>query len=599
VIAVLLPAPTLLAAGGDTTPPSVTAAHLNASHYEAGDTVALNYTVSDASNVTTVQALFCRDANCTHSIDTTWWGHEPSGTYSNSTAYVSNDTLPGNYSLVWIYAGDEYGNGGYASNVTNLSFTVGDPNATVDVDPPVLTNFAINGTQFYANDELRVSYDVSDASNLTNAQFTFCRESNCSSHQVSVFWSGREPSGSYDNAYTTLPANLLPGNYTLSYVYAWDQWGNMLYAEPHGPTFAFGDANASVDDQPPVLEAVAGPGSARAGDSFAVNYTVSDASNIQSAWFDYCLDDSCQRSISASWYGNETPGSYGNATGFVGASTPPGLYKLRYAYVEDVWGNYAWGTNGLTDAINVTSDQADLVVSNVTVLGNLTEGESTFVFATVQNVGAATAGPSNATVYADGLALGTRGVPSLAPGATYTVGALWNGTTAGTHTVTAFADSRAQVKESDEGNNVANVSVYVAPLPRGDLAVKIVGVDQPIIRTDAGPIMGNPVATRHVHVNVTNLGNATIAFPTVTLTAQGRTGILAPGFVGSTTLADLAPGETREVTFGWSPVGYAGDVDLKATVSAPRFVDVDSTNNADTFAAFVLVGGLDAGLGPV
>src|SRR6184192_3989800 len=116
--------------------------------------------------------------------------------------------------------------------------------------------------------------------------------------------------------------------------------------------------------------------------------------------------------------------------------------------------------------VTITVTAPDLIVSTLKAANNqAAQGAKIPITATISNIGQADAGTSHTKFVLDGsTVLGDIATPAI-PAQSYTsVTVTWNtaGVTKGNHTISATADSRNEVAESDETNNTsAPVTIYI------------------------------------------------------------------------------------------------------------------------------------------
>ena len=116
--------------------------------------------------------------------------------------------------------------------------------------------------------------------------------------------------------------------------------------------------------------------------------------------------------------------------------------------------------------VTITVTAPDLIVSTLKAANNQApQGAKIPITATISNIGQADAGTSHTKFVLDGsTVLGDIATPAI-PAQSYTsVTVTWNtaGVTKGNHTISATADSRNEVAESDETNNTsAPVTIYI------------------------------------------------------------------------------------------------------------------------------------------
>ncbi|MBI4392495.1 MAG: hypothetical protein HY556_01675 [Euryarchaeota archaeon] len=158
---------------------------------------------------------------------------------------------------------------------------------------------------------------------------------------------------------------------------------------------------------------------------------------------------------------------------------PPGNHTVRVVadYYSEVRESDE-ANNELSETFLVsTQSRADLIIASMVLTpSSPTAGQSVYLSALVSNNGSASAGPSLVSFFVDGfLSLGERSVGPLLPGdAQWVTSSSWSAQPGG-HGISATADSRANVTESNEDNNMGTYSFGVDPgLP--DLVAKSASV---------------------------------------------------------------------------------------------------------------------------
>jgi hypothetical protein len=162
----------------------------------------------------------------------------------------------------------------------------------------------------------------------------------------------------------------------------------------------------------------------------------------------------------------------------------------------------------------------------------------------------------------------------------------------GWHTYAFVIDGADRVVETNEGNNVAERSVYVEPA-RPDLAVRIVQIQHADLVTDAGRVGPNPWG-RVITVEACNVGAAQLPWGEVTLTAKGRSTDVSSGSLIYLHTNDLAAGACHTWNVSWLALGVVGDYKLIAEGEA--YGEANLANNHAEKADWVGVGGTQAGV---
>ncbi len=249
--------------------------------------------------------------------------------------------------------------------------------------------------------------------------------------------------------------------------------------------------------------------------------------------------------------------------------------------------------NERVETFTASGSLPDLEISSIRVdPARPFENDTVRVTAVVRNRGAADAPPSwvYLAVWGGSYASHWAYVGPLAPGTSAEVGLLVEAGR-GWHTVYAHADERRHVTEEDEWNNYASGGFFAQPRP--DLAVRIAGIEKPRFRTDVADAP-NPVGERRVLVETCNAGRGALNG-----TAELRVSVHAdralPTAPPSATLdvraiTPLAPLSCRVERVAWDPLGFVGDVTIRAAGRAEH--DRNPANDVHEAADFVIVGGI-------
>jgi hypothetical protein len=183
----------------------------------------------------------------------------------------------------------------------------------------------------------------------------------------------------------------------------------------------------------------------------------------------------------------------------------------------------------------------DLIVSAFTGPSTAASGQTKTVLETTKNQGTALAGASATRFYwstnssweSTDVAIGTRAVPSLAPGASSgpvtTSVKIPSGLAAGRYYIIAMADANKTVTESSETNNTRSISVLVGP----DL----------IVSTFTGPSTASSGQTVNVRDTTKNQGASSAgASATRFYWSTNSTWDSADAAIGTRAVPSLAPG---------------------------------------------------------
>ncbi len=194
----------------------------------------------------------------------------------------------------------------------------------------------------------------------------------------------------------------------------------------------------------------------------------------------------------------------------------------------------------------------------------------------VRNTGAVASGAFQLAFYlgapqAGGTPFAVVPVQSLQPGETATSSASFSVEQAAATAVTVVLDSEKGVREFDESDNTATLSVE--PVPFADLSVA---------SGDIQPATLFPTSNTDVPVEVFvhNTGGQTAEDVKVALYLGAADGSVGTPIGTEQTVTLLAPGEDAKVTFSWPTGGLKGDQRLVAVVNADkRTKENDSEDN--------------------
>ena len=208
---------------------------------------------------------------------------------------------------------------------------------------------------------------------------------------------------------------------------------------------------------------------------------------------------------------------------------------------------------------------ADLIIQSITWSPpNPSSGETvTFTFA-VKNQGNGGAGPSTVYYYIGDYGKGPVPVSSISAGGTASGNFTWS-TAHGNPTIAAVADYFNAVSESDESNNIKQVTVPKISASETSLADLII---QDITWSPLNPSPGETVTFT---VTVKNQGGYTAV-------ASQVYGYVDGSQKGSNTISSISAGGTATVTFTWN--AELGEHVIKAVADYNDDVsETDETNN--------------------
>ncbi|MBI4502871.1 MAG: hypothetical protein HY700_17125, partial [Gemmatimonadetes bacterium] len=226
------------------------------------------------------------------------------------------------------------------------------------------------------------------------------------------------------------------------------------------------------------------------------------------------------------------------------------------------------GTNN-SRAIGITvtapvSPPTDIAVTGITAPASITQGATTSIGVTIQNVGQQNVGASFDVVLTDsttGTTLGTQTVAGLATGSTATLTFSWNttGVPLGNHTLVAthsFTDDNA-------ANNRRSTTVSVNP-KLTDIA----------LTSFTGPSSVTQGTTANYGVTVQNVGEQDVGTSFDVVLTDATAGVT----IGTQTVAGLAIGASASLTFAWNTTGVA--TGGHTLIARQLLADGDGTNNS-------------------
>jgi hypothetical protein len=266
----------------------------------------------------------------------------------------------------------------------------------------------------------------------------------------------------------------------------------------------------------------------------------------------------------------------------LGTQTVSGLAVGAGATLSFTWnttaaalaGHTLVATHNLTDAnpannqgsavVTVTPPITDVAVTAVNAPAAVTQGSSTTIGVTVQNVGGQNVSAGFNVVLTDqtaGVTLGTQTVSGLAVGASATLSFSWNTTTAalGGHTLVA-----TQSLTDDDAANNQRSAVVTITLPPADLALTAITAPAQVTQGETAPVV----------VTVQNVGGQNVGSFDVVLTDGSAGGVI----IGMQTIAGLAVGAAASRTFNWNTTGAATGGHI--LIATQQLADNDASNNA-------------------
>ena len=444
------------------------------------------------------------------------------------------------------------------------TLSLGGASASHDADPPVVTGWSFNALSFEPGDVFTIEFNVSDASNLRSVNFTLSHEeSGQAAYTVGFAGEDRAP-GWHNASFVWLES--VRGNYSLDHYYVEDVNGNRNYtfAPFEGPA-AGSPTRVFLGPSQVNIRAVKllGPSVAEEGQSVQYAASIQNMGDGSVAPFNvtFAVDGVPQtvRVVDGLASGEDTwlqfnwTATAGDHRVVVGADS------------SNAVGEDNESDNTLSRDLRVAGPPGpapDLTISSLDVLnGNVTEGDTVHVNATVRNEGDANASVSTVAFLVDGAWHDARNVTGLAPGESATLTFSWVAAP-GTHTLGAWADAYSFVAERDETNNARNVTVRVAPSSLPDLVVASL---------ETLPFFPSEGDAVYVNATVRNDGDASASAFDVAFFVDGAR-------QGARNVSGLAPGESANVVFWWTAV--AGEHHLAVLADGSRLVtESDERNN--------------------
>ena len=204
----------------------------------------------------------------------------------------------------------------------------------------------------------------------------------------------------------------------------------------------------------------------------------------------------------------------------------------------------------------------DLAITDVSVPDRVGKGENTTIRARIENAGTVPViNPFNITFSAAGVILNTTTFTDLPlnPGANFTVAFGWTPERVELHNLMIAVNPGGDVVEANLTNNQLDRSVYViAP----DL--EITSIEHPLL-------FANNTSTIELKIVNTGTKDVNTAF-NLTLCADGS-------FIGSEVVSSLYAGESRAISFSWTPVS-CGRYTFIAMVDPDNLIEEsDEVNN--------------------
>ncbi|MGH7699856.1 MAG: CARDB domain-containing protein [Gemmatimonadales bacterium] len=197
--------------------------------------------------------------------------------------------------------------------------------------------------------------------------------------------------------------------------------------------------------------------------------------------------------------------------------------------------------NQRSAVVSVKPKVADIAVTNLTGPASVTQGNTTTIGVTVQNVGELDAAAGFDVVLTDataGVTIGSQTVTGLAVGATTTLSFSWNTTGAalGSHTLVATHS----LTDDNAANNQRSAVVSVNP--------KLTDIALTGITAPASVTQGD---TAHIGVTVKNVGDQDVTATFDVVVTDGFFGAT----IGTQAVAGLAVGAGAVLDFPWNTAG--------------------------------------------
>jgi hypothetical protein len=316
--------------------------------------------------------------------------------------------------------------------------------------------------------------------------------------------------------------------------------------------------------------AITGPRSVAQGDTAHVVVTVQNVGEVN---------------VTAPFAVELTDGTAGG--GVIGTQTVAGLAIGATATVDIPWNTAGaaitghiviatqklpddkWTNDAMAIAITVNAPvppppSTDIAVSSLNAPGSISQGSSTSIGVTVQNVGVQNVSASFNVVLTDqtaGTTIGTQTVTGLAAGASAIRNFTWTTTNAvlGSHTLVAtqsFADDNA-------ANNQRSATVSVAPQPT-DIAVTAITAPPRVNQGEVAPVT----------VTIQNVGGQEVTTGIDVVLTDGWNGPI----LGTQTISGLAVGATATRTFTWNTTGAA--ITGHTLFATQKLADNNPANNS-------------------
>ena len=232
-------------------------------------------------------------------------------------------------------------------------------------------------------------------------------------------------------------------------------------------------------------------------------------------------------------------------------------------------------THSLTDAnaannqrsavVTVNPPVTDVAVTALNVPATVTQGSTTTIGVTVQNVGGQNVSASFNVVLTDqtvGVTLGTQTVAGLMVGASATSTFTWSttGVALGGHTLVATQS----LTDDNAANNQLSGLVTITPQPT-DLALTDITAPAQVTQGETAPVV----------VTVQNVGGQSVSTSFDVVLTDGSAGGVT---IGTQTIPGLAAGASATRTFNWNTTGAATGGHI--LIATQKLADNDATNNA-------------------
>jgi PGF-pre-PGF domain-containing protein len=215
----------------------------------------------------------------------------------------------------------------------------------------------------------------------------------------------------------------------------------------------------------------------------------------------------------------------------------------------------------------------DLVIESISWEPEIPEpGETVTITATVKNQGTTKSEDADLAYNIDGIGIGEREIPELDPGSSSQISETWTPSTEGTVNLLVWADSKDDVYESDEWNNVKTESIEVKKETYPDLIIETISCEP------TEPEIGQ---TAIITVTVKNQGNERSGQTNLAF-YNYEVGSYVGTYAEEGDVPELTPESSYSISFEWTPE-TEGTAEIRVVVDSDNVIlESDEENNEKT-----------------